>query len=66
MAKLTNEDQYMKSTEKFCNWVLNDAPKTPKKLVFLSKWGSLRHAANVAFICLQVCDIFLKLSDSNL
>jgi hypothetical protein len=66
MAKLTKESQYMKSTEEFCNWILSKAPKTPKKLVFLSKWGSLRHAANVAFICLQVCDLSFKLNDSNL
>ena len=24
-------------------------------MVYLDQWGPLRHAANVAFICLQVC-----------
>jgi len=33
--------------------VINSAPKTPKGLVFLSEWGSLRHAANAVFVCLQ-------------
>lgn len=40
----------------FCDAKVNQ-PKTPKGLLFLTQWGSLRHAANVAFICLQVSEI---------
>jgi len=54
MAKLTNETQYKRSTEEFCEWVTKQAPMTKKGMVYLDKWGSLRHASYVAFICLQV------------
>ena len=54
MAKVTNNQTYREQAEKFCNYVVRDAPKTPKGLVFLGNWGALRHASNAVFLCLQV------------
>lgn len=54
MAKITNENRYRQQAETFCNYIVRQAPRSPKGLVFLSQWGALRHAGNVAFLCLQV------------
>jgi endoglucanase len=54
MAKATNNQTYRQQAERFCNYVVRDAPKTPKGLVFLGNWGALRHASNAVFLCLQV------------
>lgn len=54
MAKITQQANYRQQAEAFCNYIVRQAPRTPKGLVFLSQWGALRHAGNVAFVCLQV------------
>ena len=54
LAEITGEEKYKTMAKEFCNWVVHDAPKSPKGMVYLDQWGPLRHAANVAFICLQV------------
>jgi hypothetical protein len=53
MAKLTGRSQYITVARAFCDAKLNQV-KTPKGLLFQSNAGSLRHAANIAFLCLQV------------
>jgi hypothetical protein len=53
LAKIDGGSQYVNSAKTFCDWIVNQAPKTPKGLVWLSEWGSLRHASNVVFACLQ-------------
>ena len=55
MAKITKQPGYRQQAEAFCNHIVRQAPRSPKGLVFLSQWGALRHAGNVAFVCLQVC-----------
>jgi endoglucanase len=40
--------------------VVNDATRTPLGLVHLDMWGSLRHASNAAFICLNLADLGVK------
>jgi len=56
MAALTGEAKYVQPATAFCDWVVNQAPKSPKGMVFLSEWGALRHASNVAFVCLALAD----------
>ena len=53
MAKLTNDTLYKTAVKAFCDSKVNQ-PKTPKGLLFINTWGSLRHASNIAYICLQV------------
>ncbi|CAF4058933.1 unnamed protein product [Adineta steineri] len=57
MAKITQQTNYRQQAESFCNHIVRQAPKTPKGLVFMDQWGALRHAGNVAFICLQAAEI---------
>jgi len=54
LARIDGSPQFVTAGTNFCNWVINQSPRTPLGLVFLSPWGSLRHASNVAFACLQL------------
>nr|CAD7263301.1 unnamed protein product [Timema shepardi] len=57
LAELTLQPEYMNAVQNFCDFTVNYQKKTPKGLVYIDKFGTLGHAANVAFICLQVADI---------
>ena len=54
LAELTAKSTYVDNAKGFCNWLITSAPKTPQGMIFLQQWGSNRHAANVAFICLSL------------
>jgi hypothetical protein len=58
MAKISGDEKYKTATQAYCDWVVNDAPKSAKGMVYLDQWGPLRHASNVAWICLQVYKFF--------
>ena len=55
MAELTGEKTYMSAVSAFCDYNMptGGAKYTPAGLLFLDNWGVLRHASNVAFICLR-------------
>jgi endoglucanase len=53
LAEVTKEEQYKTMAKTFCDWIVHEAPKTPKGMVYLDQWGTLRHAGNAAFLCLQ-------------
>lgn len=53
LAKMTGSQQYRSATQAFCDARVSQS-KSPKGLIFISPWGSLRYAANIAYICLQV------------
>ena len=57
MAKLTGRSQYMTVVRSFCDAKMTQV-KTPKGLLFQNNVGSLRYAANIAFLCLQVGYLF--------
>jgi len=48
----------MEAAQAFCDFTVNYQKKTPKGLVYIDKFGTLCHAANVAFVCLQVAISF--------
>ena len=54
MAEFTGEKKYTDSLKKFCDHAINDQTKSPGGMLHYMQWGSLRYAANAAFICLQV------------
>ncbi|KAF0300354.1 Endoglucanase E-4 [Amphibalanus amphitrite] len=60
MYQLTGESSYGSMVTQFCDWVKNNAPRSPKGMVYLNQWGSLRHVGNVAFICLVAAKKGLK------
>lgn len=53
LAKIDGSAQYVNAARTFCDWAVYTVPRTPRGLAFISSWGSLRHTANVAYLCLQ-------------
>jgi len=59
MARIFGDQQYKDDAARYCdNWVYGQ-PRTPKGLVYINDWGSLRHAANAAYGCLLAADLGL-------
>ncbi|KAJ9594064.1 hypothetical protein L9F63_014507, partial [Diploptera punctata] len=56
LAQLTRQPEYMEAAQAFCDFTVSYQKKTPKGLVYIDKFGTLCHAANVAFVCLQAAD----------
>lgn len=56
LAKFAKTPEYIKAATDFCYHMRNNATRTPKGLVFLSEWGSLRSIATVLLPCLQAAD----------
>jgi len=56
LAKIDGDAKFVNAAKTFCDWVVYNATKTPRGLVFLSPWGSLRHASNAVFVCLQAAN----------
>lgn len=56
LSRILGDQKYKTAAQAHCdNWI-NTSPRTPKGLVYINAWGSLRHAANAAFGCLLVAD----------
>ena len=54
MAEFTGEKKYTDALKKFCDHAVSGQTRSPGGMLHYSSWGSLRYAANTAFICLQV------------
>ncbi|XP_050459002.1 endoglucanase A-like [Cataglyphis hispanica] len=63
LAQLTKEFKYQKAARDFCDFSVYKQTRTPKGLLYISKLGTLRHAANVAFVCLEATN-FTEIEDS--
>ena len=59
MAELTGEKSYMAAVSSFCdfNTPHGGANYTAGGLLFIEKWGVLRHSMNIAYICLRASTI---------
>nr|AGP76420.1 endo-beta-1,4-glucanase 1 [Odontotermes hainanensis] len=57
LAKLTIKQQYKDAIRGYVDYLINTQQKTPKGLLFIDVWGTLRHASNAAFIILQAADL---------
>ncbi len=58
LARIDGSIEYTTAARTFCDKFVNDPPViTPKGLVFISLWGSLRHISNVVYVCLQAASI---------
>nr|AGP76414.1 endo-beta-1,4-glucanase [Macrotermes carbonarius] len=57
LAKLTSKQHYKDEITGYVDYLVYTQQKTPKGLVFIDVWGTLRHAANAAFIILQAADL---------
>jgi len=57
MAEFTGESKYTNSLKKFCDHAVSGQTRSPGGMLHYMQWGSLRYAANAAFICLQAADL---------
>jgi len=64
LFQFTGESKYKTAVTTFCNYVIDEAPRTPKGLAYISQWGPLRYAANAALICLRAGDLGIN-TDKN-
>jgi len=48
--------EYVTAVEKFCEWMQNNATVSPKGLIWLGEWGSLRSIATVIFALMEAAD----------
>jgi hypothetical protein len=58
LARLTNRQEYITAIRRDVDHLINNQRRTPKGLLFIDRWGTLRHAANAAFIILRAADLF--------
>ncbi|XP_050443296.1 endoglucanase E-4-like [Adelges cooleyi] len=56
LAELTNQQEYIESVQNFCDFNVYTQKKTPKGLLYIDKSGTLCHASNIVFLCLQAAD----------
>ncbi|KAK3889363.1 hypothetical protein Pcinc_006633 [Petrolisthes cinctipes] len=56
-AAAADKPKYKGHLKAFCEKMTKNTKKTPKGLLYISKWGSLRYAANAAFVCLRAADL---------
>jgi hypothetical protein len=54
LASITGKQAYKDKVQGYCDYISTSQTKTPQGLVYIDQWGSLRLAANAAFICSQV------------
>ncbi|KAK7083492.1 hypothetical protein SK128_017351 [Halocaridina rubra] len=59
-ADMVDRGTYSNDLKAFCDEIIDKTPTTPKGLVFIMPWGSLRYAANAAFICLRAADLAIS------
>jgi hypothetical protein len=65
MYELTGDAKYSNDVNTFVNYILNQAPYTPKGMIYIDMWGSARHAGNLAHYCAQVAATGLHVADCN-
>lgn len=56
LAQMTGQAEYQNAVRAFCDFSVHQQKRTPKGLLYIDKFGTLCHAANVAFVCLQAAD----------
>ncbi|KAK3855692.1 hypothetical protein Pcinc_037924 [Petrolisthes cinctipes] len=66
LSHSADQPTYRNHLEAFCERMIKNKPRTPKGLLFISKWGSLRYAANVVFVCLRAADLGINTEEYRL
>ena len=59
LYELTGSSKYEQALDDIIDYIMNGASYTPQGLIFIDVWGSLRHAGNLAHLCLQVIFVFI-------
>nr|AMH40370.1 glycoside hydrolase family 9 [Medauroidea extradentata] len=60
MYKVTKEEKYKDRLKIYCDYGFNNVQKTPKGLIFLGEWGSLRNNANMMVICSEAANMGIE------
>nr|AMH40388.1 glycoside hydrolase family 9 [Sipyloidea sipylus] len=60
MYLVTKEDKYKERLKIYCDYCFNNVQKTPKGLIFLGEWGSLRNNANLLLICSEAAKMGIE------
>ncbi|KAL3861005.1 hypothetical protein ACJMK2_007098 [Sinanodonta woodiana] len=60
LYQATGKQMYAESIENYLRTWRNDVTKTPGGLAWISQWGSLRYAANTAFVAMMAADLGLN------
>nr|CAB3262581.1 uncharacterized protein LOC100180615 [Phallusia mammillata] len=63
LAQITKSPMYIKALRRFCNGLQPDqniVRYTPRGLIFINKWGPLRHAAGVSYICMGAANLGIE------
>jgi len=58
---LPDQPKYAASLRSFCDKAVKGQQRSPLGQLFYLQWGSLRYAANAAFICLQAAELIPEL-----
>ncbi|XP_049784317.1 endoglucanase E-4-like [Schistocerca cancellata] len=56
IARFTSDQTYKTTVQNYCDNLMNNQQRTPKGLIFLGEWGSLRNMAGAMFICMMASD----------
>ncbi|KMQ95413.1 endoglucanase 2-like protein [Lasius niger] len=64
LAQLEGRSEHQEAARAFCDFSVQKQKRTPKGLLYINKTGTLSHAANVAFLCLEAADF--GIGDSRL
>ena len=54
LCEATNDNEYCDRVDDMATYMMYNAPYTPKGLLYLDTWGSLRHSANQVHVLCQV------------
>nr|AAF80584.1 beta-1,4-endoglucanase 1 [Panesthia cribrata] len=53
LAEITKDQGHISRITQYCDNMVRGQTRTPKGLVYISDWGSLRMAANAVYLCLE-------------
>jgi len=57
MCENTGDAKYCDQLGKWCDNKIDNSQYSPKGEIFIDKWGSLRHAANVVAVCIRAATL---------
>jgi hypothetical protein len=61
LYEATGNAQYAEKIVEFCDWLKDEAPKTPGGMLYLADWGSARVTGYAALSLLLVSMTILKI-----
>nr|AZH23717.1 glycoside hydrolase family 9 [Gastrophysa viridula] len=63
LAEGSNSSRYLDLVMSHCENIVDKQYRTPQGLIYISKQGTLSHAASLAFACLRVAELSTSLTD---